>query len=323
YRCMVAASPNAEVTTHFPMVGTNYDRPEGHRLETGDAIAFDFNRELHYITRQLTDQQTEPRVNLKLHFVAFPASMAWYGNWLAKLTTAYDVRARQLFLQTIAPHSWWPKLKTRWVLGWTKVFELVVRFLGWNNLAYVSLMAIVSLILGEAFWLIVSTSFVHYAIYVGTLRERGKVAFGAFRRDAIFFKTLALAQLFGCYAVCFSGQWLSLSLVGCGFALAGWATMVLGLSRTYFSSELGFEPPRRIKRFPYGLIPHPMILGAMMGIAAMLFVPEFRTSYGWLAAAHLVCYAIVLGQEIFHETGRNPIVEPETAEKTEASVHTA
>ena len=29
YRCMVAASENAEVTTHFPMIGADYAHPEG------------------------------------------------------------------------------------------------------------------------------------------------------------------------------------------------------------------------------------------------------------------------------------------------------
>lgn len=299
YRCMVAASPNAEVTTHFPMSGTSYKQPEGYRLETGEAVAFDFNRELHYITRQPSPQQTQPRVNLKLHYLAYPASLPWYGNLLAKLTTNYDVRARHLFLQTINPDRFWQRLKTKWVLGCTKIFELAVRYVGWTNLAYVLLMGAISLGLSDFRWFVATTSFVHYGIYLGTFREKSPVAFGIFRRNAVFYKTLAMAQLFLLYTTHFSNKWLSLGIVTAGFSLATYATVVLGMNRSYFSAELGFDPPKLIKRFPYGIIPHPMVLGAMLGIAGMLLLPDLRSSYAWLLVAHLLCYAAVLLQEIF------------------------
>lgn len=298
YRCMVAASPNAEVTTHYPMCGTNYNKPLAHRLETGDAVAFDFNRELHFITRDPSDEQLEPRVNLKLHFIAYPSSLRWYGKLLARLTTDYDIRARKLFLQTIDPDRPWDRVKAQWVLRWTSIFELVVRYLGWTNLAYTLLMAAISWGLDDWRWFVVTTSFVHYGIYLGTFRETNPVAFGIFRRNAIFFKTLAMTQLFLLYAAFFSSNWLSLGTVLAGFSLATCATAVLGVNRTYFSAELGFDPPMKVKRFPYGVIPHPMVLGAMMGIGGMWLVPGLRHSCAWLLSAHLICYSAVLFQEI-------------------------
>ena len=298
YRCMVAASPNAQVTTHYPMSGTGYDNPEGYRLETGDAVAFDFNRELHYITREPSPHQSEPRVNLKLHFVAYPASLPWYGKLLATLSSDYDIRARNLFLQTIDPDRVWQKLKTKWVLVWTKIFEMAVRYVGWTNLAYVLLMGVISWGLKDSRWFIATTSFVHYGIYLGTYRETSPVAFGIFRRNAVFFKTLALFQLFSLYTIHFSGNWLSLGIVAAGFSLATYATVVLGMNRSFFSSELGFDPPELIMRFPYGIVPHPMVLGAMAGIAGMSLVPDLRASYAWLLLGHLLCYAVVLSQEI-------------------------
>ncbi|MEM9645130.1 MAG: hypothetical protein AAF989_09055, partial [Planctomycetota bacterium] len=39
YRCMVAASPNAWVTTHFPMTGGEPESSESYRLQTGQAVA--------------------------------------------------------------------------------------------------------------------------------------------------------------------------------------------------------------------------------------------------------------------------------------------
>lgn len=304
YRCMLAVSPNAEVTTHYPMSNPSYDQPESYRLETGDVAAFDFNRELHYITRSPERLQDEPRVNLKLHFVAYPRRFRWYGQLLARLTTMYDIRARNLFLQTIKPTNKWDKLRALWVLGWTKFFELAVRFVGWTNLAFVIAMGAISWLVSDFRWFLATTSFVHYAIYLGTFRERNPISFGTFRRNAIFFKTVSLVSLFLVYSYSIVNQPLSPTVVGslatviAGFALATYATCVLGVARTYFSAELGFDQPQRVTRFPYRVIPHPMIIGASVAIAAMGLVSGFRETYAWLIVGHLIGYGLVLWQEI-------------------------
>ena len=305
YRCMLALNRNLEVTTHYPMSKTDYREPESHRLEDGDAVAFDFNRELHYITREPHEDQHEPRINLKLHFVAYPKSMSWYGRVLDHLTTSYDIKARNLFLATIDPNSMWTKVKAKWVLFWTKTFELAVRHVGWSNLSYIVVAALLSLVFWDARLFLVATSFVHYLIYVGTFQERTPVSFGTFRRDAVLFKSLAMFQLFAVFAMgLFSGQMAltalaaTTALVAVGFGLATYATAVLGLDRTYFSWELGFDSPKRIAKFPFGVIPHPMIVGAMIGIGAMLLVPAVRQHYAWLIAGHLIGYVLVLCHEI-------------------------
>ncbi|WP_182867557.1 methyltransferase [Stieleria mannarensis] len=309
YRCMLALNQNLEVTTHYPMSNPEYTVPESHRLQHGDAVVFDFNRELHYITRSADPRQSEPRVNLKLHFVASPHSLRWYGSLLARLTTWYDIRARDLFLKTIRPEGMWPAIKARWVLAWTRLFEQTVRFVGWTNLAYVTIALLISAVVGEAAVFLAATSFVHYAIYIGTLQERTPVSFGTFRRDAMFFKTVSMSLLLALYAMHFDRDFGALTLVIGGFALAGYAAQVLGMRRTLFSAELGFDPPERIKRFPFGTIPHPMIIGAMTGIGGMALSEGFRDHYGWLIAGHLVCYAIVLVHEIWHTRRRVIAVE--------------
>ncbi|MEO1527771.1 MAG: hypothetical protein AAFX06_20265 [Planctomycetota bacterium] len=305
YRCMLALNENLEVTTHYPMSKTDYREPEGHRLEHGDAVAFDFNRELHYITREPNEGQIDPRLNLKLHFVAYPKSLSWYGRLLDHLTTSYDIRARNLFLATIDPNSMWTKVKAKWVLFWTKTFELAVRHVGWTNLSYIVVAALLSLVFWDSRLFLVATSFVHYLIYVGTFQERTPVSFGTFRRDAVLFKSLAMIQLFAVFATgLFSGSMTTtamatvLAVVAAGFGLATYATAVLGLDRTYFSWELGFDPPKRVAKFPFGVIPHPMIVGAMLGIGGMLLVPAVRENFAWLIAGHLIGYATVLGHEV-------------------------
>ncbi|QDT02222.1 hypothetical protein K227x_05950 [Rubripirellula lacrimiformis] len=297
YRCMLAASPNTEVTTHFPMLGPDYRQPVSYQMQTGDAVAFDFNRELHYITRQPAPQQTQPRINLKLHFVAYPKQLPWYGRWLDSLTTHYDIRARQLFLQTINPNSGWQKMKACWVLGWTKIFEWIARFAGWTNLAYVATLAIASLVAQNTWIFVIGCSFVHYWIYAATFRHRQSIAFGEFARNAVFFKTIAMSILAVIYARYALETPVSIPVVVGGFTLATYSTWVLGFRRSYFSAELGFDAPRAISRFPYGTLPHPMILGAMAGLAGMLLCPTLRETAGFLVLGHLAAYTAILLQE--------------------------
>ncbi|MEM0926275.1 MAG: hypothetical protein AAGJ83_09595, partial [Planctomycetota bacterium] len=307
YRCMLALNENREVTTHYPMSTPFGAPPESHRLEHGDAVAFDFNRELHYITREPDPEQVEPRVNLKLHFVAYPASIPWYGRLLAKLTTMYDIKARQLFLHTIEPDGWWASLKTRWVLGWTRIFEGIVQSIGWTNLTFAIAVFAVAALIGSWNFALVLLSFTHYGIYMGTLAERSRVSFGTFQRDAMFFKTLSMTMLVGTYvAMAFNesgGQfdhWYKYLPVVLGFSLAGYAARVLGMNRTLFSAELGFDTAARVNRFPYGTIPHPMIAGAVFAIGSMLWVQPMREQFAWLIAVHIICYGFVLLQETVH-----------------------
>ncbi|MDM4017640.1 methyltransferase [Roseiconus lacunae] len=316
YRCMLALNENLEVTTHYPMAGLSARQPVSYRLEYGDAAMFDFNRELHYITREHNTEQREPRINLKLHFVAYPKTCRKYGGMLEWLTTTYDIKARALFLQTIDPNSWTAAIKARWVLAWTKIFELTVQHIGWTNLFYVVLIGLLSVVVGlishsaGVACFAAATSFVHYAIYIGTLHERRNIAFARFRRDAMFFKSLSMSQLLLlCGWTAFGGRshgggllqtqeiLAACGIVG-GFSLAGWAAKVLGMTRTLYSSELGLEPPARIAKAPFGVISHPMIVGAVIAIASTALIEEFRTEFGWLIVGHLVCYAIVLLQEI-------------------------
>ena len=51
-----------------------------------------------------------------------------------------------------------------------------------------------------------------------------------------------------------------LAMIVVGYALSMKATKALGLDRTYFGVELGFLAPKWIDEFPYGTIPHPMIV---------------------------------------------------------------
>ena len=73
----------------------------------GDVIGFDFNREIHYITRDDSkrDVSDEFRVVLKLHYVAYPRVLAPLGWFMHMLNVQYNQTFRALFLKTINPQN--------------------------------------------------------------------------------------------------------------------------------------------------------------------------------------------------------------------------
>jgi hypothetical protein len=86
----------------------------------GDVLIFDYNREVHYITkddsqRSLSD---EYRVVLKLHYCVYPrilAPLGWFMRWA---NTQYNIAFRALFLKTINPVTLYEKF-----LAWNVVFH--------------------------------------------------------------------------------------------------------------------------------------------------------------------------------------------------------
>ena len=72
YRCIVGMDWNEMVTTHFPLADVSNNACEG------DVIGFDFNREVHYITRdeERAGESDDFRVVLKLHYCVYPRLLA-------------------------------------------------------------------------------------------------------------------------------------------------------------------------------------------------------------------------------------------------------
>lgn len=291
YRTMVAISPNRRITTHFPMGG------DAVTLDDGEAVAFDFNRELHYITCDLDQPQPGLRINLKLHHVAFPRGLGPWGRLLATLTARYNVRARALFLFTLAPESAWEKVGAAYVVANTRLFAALQRYVGAGNLSYTAVVAAIALGLGDATPWVLGVSFVHYLKYIAVFRDRTDVAFGAFVRDAVFFKVLSFATLAACSLAVFRFEPVSIALIAGGFGLSAVAAFALGRDRTYFGVELGLVPAERITTFPYGVVPHPMIVGSLIGLAGVYALPEQRAAWPWLVPAHMALYALHLLQE--------------------------
>lgn len=312
YRCMVGISPNGRVATKFPMTRSDYERGRSIVLSTGDVAGFDFHRELHYIETDPEGPELGRRITLKLHYVVFPRYFRKWGELLGRLSTRYNITARNVFLGTLTPDSLREKLGAAWVVATTKTFETIGRYAGNTNAAYVAVLALLNLVLGTPLPLLVGASFVHYLIYIATFRQRTEIAYGTFVRDAVFFKSVSMAQLAFWYLYGFEGNVLSLLLVVGGFGLSAWAARKLGWVRTYFGTELGqLATATRVSGFPYGTIPHPMILGAIIGLIGVGCVPAIAERFPWLIPTHIAFYLIHATQEALDRRAPAPYVYSE------------
>lgn len=95
-----------------------------------------------------------------------------------------------------------------------------------------------------------------YCRYITTYYVRDGLDFGAFKRDALLFKSISLAQLFFHYFFpanhAFEFDAVSLGLMAFGFLISTMAAGALGMDATYFGVELGVCEPKLVTKFPYG-----------------------------------------------------------------------
>eukprot|EP00497_Spongosphaera_streptacantha_P000391 TRINITY_DN1243_c0_g1_i4.p1 TRINITY_DN1243_c0_g1~~TRINITY_DN1243_c0_g1_i4.p1 ORF type:complete len:583 (+),score=71.04 TRINITY_DN1243_c0_g1_i4:185-1933(+) len=296
YRCIVAVSKNSEIATLFPEI----DKKKV--LTDGDVCGFDFSREIHWINTvdgKANQDDDFRRICLKLHYVVYPKYFWWYGQALAYLTTCYNTAARQLFVSTLMPKTNLAEAASSLIVNTTLFAYGVQEYMGWTNVAYVL----------TCFWIgsksdfrlrILMTSFVHYFKYLATYYYREDVCFQRFKRDSLFFKTVALVQIAWYYLSGLpirASTLFSLLLVFIGYGLSGMATTALGMDLTYFGAELGQVKPKQITKFPYDVCPHPMIVGQVIALVGVHVV--IRDLLPWLAPLHIACYLAVLSQEVF------------------------
>jgi hypothetical protein len=139
-------------------------------------------------------------------------------------------------------------------------------------------------------------SFGHYFAYWLAYRH-GAVDPATFRRDSILLKTLSLSALAWAFFVGDHSA-VALAAMTAGFGLNMLAAYVLGAERTYYGFELGVLPPRRITRFPFSVIPHPMLTGNMFAYAGALLDDDFRRDWWPLSVAHVALNAGLLLMEL-------------------------
>ena len=101
-------------------------------------------------------------------------------------------------------------------------------------------------------------------------------------------------------------DYAALALLSSGFGLATLAANRLGLDRTYFGWELGEIKGDYVARFPYGVVPHPMILGGITGWLGFQKLAAFREAYPLYVPMHILFYTAHAIQEHFaiHTNGK-------------------
>jgi len=130
YRCLIGINENEKITTHFPVLNTCY------KVNKGDALAFDFNREVHYISEKNVPD-SEPRVTLKAHYCIYPKYLKWLGNFMYVCNSVYDNIFRNLFLKTIEPENILDRINGFIVVYSTHLFMMIETWIGYRNIYYI------------------------------------------------------------------------------------------------------------------------------------------------------------------------------------------
>jgi hypothetical protein len=94
-RCIIGIQGNNAIDTIFPLSGNRYT------LDTGDFVAFDYNRSIHYIQQSPHTHDGRTRMILKLHYVVFPEYIpVWLGKRIGSIHAAYNACLRGAFLKS-------------------------------------------------------------------------------------------------------------------------------------------------------------------------------------------------------------------------------
>jgi hypothetical protein len=298
YRVLVATTENRLVRTRF-----NLQHPASDSVvDLYGVLGFDYNRELHWIDHVPNVTNPERRSLIKLHFCVYPRGWTRYGALASQWNSAYNTWARNNFLRTLRPSGLYENGLAWWIWLTTWINAALEETVGWTNLVYVLIAFGMSRALNQPWLFVILTSFRHYAMYVATFAFRDNVAHGVLMRDAKLYKTISMLHLARLLlpVVQFPQDVPMLALASCGFSLTLLATYRLGMVRTYFGTELGLVPPKFITDFPYGTIPHPMIVGQIFGLSVLLASLHARLSPQVIAllAAHIGSYTLHMVQEI-------------------------
>lgn len=293
YRAIVAVNSNDFIKTAFPA------HPCEKTLTDGEMWAFDFNREVHRIEQ--VKQPSGLRYTLKLHYLVYLSSLPYYGHLLGTLTSWYDMIARLVFLKTLVPKTFIERSLWNVVMITTRAFYESIRAAG--NSGAISFLALSGIIMyftqTELPLFLISSSFVHYFIYISTYyhyeSHREQIAFEGFKRTVMFYKAVAFYHLIVNYVAHMksSPDMISLLMIAIGFSISGMAAKAIGIDQTYFGVELGrCKPAPRVTLFPYNLTAHPMIIGNILGLLGFMKLDGFRHEFPWLVPAHIIFYTI-------------------------------
>lgn len=137
YRVILGLDNNSNVITCFNMI------PEDITVAKGDAVAFDFHRECHYIynkTSNAIDKAANMndgyRVVLKIHYCIYPWWAYYFGKTLSRLSINYNRNFRNLFLYTLNAEDKYKKYLAYSMILTTQIFHNIEYYIGYNNISF-------------------------------------------------------------------------------------------------------------------------------------------------------------------------------------------
>ena len=176
----------------------------------------------------------------------------------------------------------------------------------YSNIYYITSLLIISYLTDYKIFLI-GTSYIHYIQYIYVYYYRGIINYNKFKRDVIFYKYLSMIQLYLLYILTFTSfscvynNLLSIIIIISGNILSCYSAYLLGIDGCYFGIELGYISKNKnyISKFPYGYIPHPMILSQCIALYFMNNNLLFYNNWPFLIYFHILFYLIHMIQEQF------------------------
>ena len=142
YRVILGLDDNSKVITCFNMI------PEDTTVAKGDAVAFDFHRECHYIynksaraahtahTAGTAGAIEGHRVVLKIHYCVYPWWAYYFGKTLSRLSIHYNRNFRNLFLYTLDADEKYKKYLAYFMILSTQIFHNIECYIGYNNISF-------------------------------------------------------------------------------------------------------------------------------------------------------------------------------------------
>lgn len=129
YRFIYSINENTKISTHIDRTNEKYV------LTTGDALGFDFNKEIHHIESNPNIYSNEPRITLKLHYVIYPRYVPkCVGRTLSYINSTYDINARNLFLYTLTPNTMTKKICAFFIIFFTNMTYKIEKYFGVINI---------------------------------------------------------------------------------------------------------------------------------------------------------------------------------------------
>ena len=122
FRCIITICNETETETVI--------KEEAHRMKEGQAVAIDYNRDLHYIKIKdgFTPSQDAKRYVLKLHYISYPSRCPMFAVRLFRfLNVNYNRLARKAFLYALNPKTY-PQKMVNFIINtttklWSKMFH--------------------------------------------------------------------------------------------------------------------------------------------------------------------------------------------------------